>query len=62
MGRTYARIQIATEDTDESVSGYIERLVKADLDARGVPTPERPRPAPVKPATIDGTASGIFTF
>lgn len=41
-GITYQRIRdyFKQDDPDRSVSGYIEDLVKADLDKKGIPVPK----------------------
>jgi hypothetical protein len=68
MGKTYRRLVHHTDATGESVSGYIERLVKADLDAAGVaedpgPQPHRnPANAKVVGDPDGSVASSIFTW
>lgn len=62
MGRTYARLDHHTKTTGESVSGYIERLVAADLDARGVPVFDKLPPVKPREPNMDDVGSGIFTF
>ena len=48
MGRTYRRLVAHAIATQQSVSGYLERLVKADLDAKGVPLDPGPQPMRTK--------------
>ena len=49
-GITYQRIKdfTAAQDPPKSISGYIEDLVKADLDKRGIPVPEFIKEVPRK--------------
>lgn len=63
-GKTYARIELAKQlaTPDESYSGYIERLIKNDLDAQGVPVVDKaPTREPKKPAEPAHPGSH-FTF
>jgi len=41
-GITYQRIKdfVSAQDPPQSISGYIEGVVKADLDEKGIPVPE----------------------
>lgn len=64
MGVTYARLHNYTQRVGKSVSGLLEELIAAKLDAEGEPmvTREQVR-APVKrDPEMDDLASGIFTF
>lgn len=66
-GLTYQRLKNHCESTGESVSGYLEILIGADLTARGVPVPDKIEPTPPKqpPPTddeVDEISSQHFTF
>ena len=66
-GETYARLKIYAYEQGESMSGFIEDWVAADLDARGVPIPERVEPRPTPPPDpeseeVDEAAKDHFTF
>jgi hypothetical protein len=48
-GLTYARLR----SCEPNASGYVERLIKADLDARGVPLADAPLPWKKHERSID---------
>ena len=66
-GKTYARIELARKHgviPEDSISGYIERLIAADLDQLGVPLVEKAPPREKKKPEAEGDeiASQHFTF
>jgi hypothetical protein len=56
-GITYQRLKNFCETTGLSVSGYLEDIIAAKLDAANVPVPEKVEPRPT-PKTADGTVGG----
>ncbi len=62
MGKTYARLKLHVAMHGGSISGYIEGLIAADLDARGVPRPDK-APERVRAATpAEVAVRQYFTF
>jgi hypothetical protein len=59
-GVTYARIS----SVETNIAGYLERLIAADLDARGVPVPDKllERRPKTRPETVDEHIGTHFTF
>ncbi len=63
-GITYQRLKNFCEDQNLSVSGYLEDIIAAKLDAANVPVPERvdPRPKPKANGEAEEIVSQHFTF
>jgi hypothetical protein len=63
-GITYQRLKNFCEEQNLSVSGYLEDIIAAKLDAANVPVPERvdPRPKTKAPGEPDEIISQHFTF
>jgi hypothetical protein len=59
-GITYQRVKDHCDANNTSVSGFLEDLIAAKLDALGVPVPTVLRPRPQK--TPRKTGSDHFTF
>jgi hypothetical protein len=62
-GITYQRLKNFCEEQNLSVSGYLEDIIAAKLDAQNVPVPEKvdPRPKP-KASEPEPIISQHFTF
>lgn len=61
-GLTYQRLADYCAALGMSASGYLEELITADLDARGVPVPERVRPPQPRSRTEEDFPGSHFTF
>jgi hypothetical protein len=63
-GITYQRLKNFCEEQSLSVSGYLEDIIAAKLDAANVPVPERvdPRPKPKASGEPEEIVSQHFTF
>ncbi len=61
-GLTYQRIKDHCVATKQSVSGYIEQLVAADLDHRGVPVPTSIESKPGRSAPKAEYTGAHFTW
>ena len=61
-GLTYQRLKDYCDAHDKSVSGYLEEIIAARLDAAGAPVPEKIRPRPPKPEREPEIVSQHFTF
>lgn len=61
-GLTYQRLKNHCEAKGRSISGYLEEIVAARLDAEGVPVPDKLEPAAKKPREPEEIISQHFTF
>jgi len=64
-GLTYQRLKNLCERREESISGFVERLVAEKMDEVGEPIPEKvdpPEPKPLTPEEINQGGSQHFTF
>lgn len=63
-GLTYQRLQKYCEARGRSVSGYLEEIIKKDLDDKGWPeeTTLEPRPPRPEPKSLGEFAGSSFTF
>ena len=61
-GITYQRVKDHCDREGISVSGFLEEIIAAKLDALGVPVPTLLRPPPIRPAPPTLPTNSPFTF
>jgi hypothetical protein len=61
-GLTYQRLKKHCDKEDKSISGFVEDLVAAKLDALGVPQETVLEPRPVRQKSMGDYKGSHFTF
>lgn len=61
-GLTYQRVKKYCDDTDQSISGFVEKIVKEKLDKLGWPEETVLEAKPSAPPTLRGYSGSSFTF
>lgn len=61
-GLTYQRVKKYCEENDESISGFVEKVVKERLDQLGWPDETKLEPRTIKPPTLGNFEGSSFTF